>query len=302
MARRVVGPRLRSRFPTVALPKYAEIYVFGALWAVAVLLPMLEVVVLSVLKAHGLRIQWAFSLHAYQDILETDRWKVVVRTLQVAATVTLFCLVTGFPFAVWLAKRARSPLLVQLIRISLTVPFFLDPSARTLVWRSILGSSGLINTLLLKLHLIDAPIEWLLFSDFAVYLGLVLPYFPNMVWPIYIAVLLIDDGLLEASADLGAGPGTTLRHVVIPLAMPGIIAGLIFTFVPILGDGVVPTLLGGGEKEYLADSVMSLSTTMSYAEAAAMATIVLGITVALLGLFWLFRRRIAVGQQAEAAA
>jgi ABC-type spermidine/putrescine transport system permease subunit I len=276
------------------MPRHFEIYGFALLWALAVLLPMGFVVVLSFLKARGVRVDWTPTLQAYRDILETDRWEVVLRTLQAGAIVTLICLVAGFPFALWLAKRARSPLTVQLVRISLTVPFFLDPSARTLVWRSILGSSGLVNTLLLQLHLVAAPVKWLLFSDFAVYLGLVLPYFPNMVWPIYLAIMLIDDGLIEASADLGAGPGTTVRNVVLPLAMPGVIAGLIFTFIPILGDGVVPTLLGGGEKEYLADSVLSLSTSMSYSVAAAMATIVLVLTLALLCLFWLFRRRLAM--------
>jgi ABC-type spermidine/putrescine transport system permease subunit I len=278
-----------------ALPKHIEVYGFGVLWALGVLVPMVFIVVLSFLKARGLRIEWVPTLQAYRDIMETDRWEVVVRTLEVGALVTLFCLLTGFPFAVWLAKGAKSPVLVQLVRIGLTVPFFLDPSARTLVWRSILGSSGLINTMLLQLHLIGEPVKWLLFSDFAVYLGLVLPYFPNMVWPVYLAVMLIDDGFLEASRDLGAGPATMLRTIIIPLAMPGVIAGLIFTFIPILGDSVVPTLLGGGEKEYLADSVMSLSTSMNYAVAEAMATIVLVLTLLLLGCFWLFRRRMAGG-------
>jgi spermidine/putrescine transport system permease protein len=178
--------------------------------------------------------------------------------------------------------------------MALTVPFFLDASARTIVWRAVLGTSGLINTALIKLHLIDAPIQWLLFSDFSVYLGLIGPYFPNMVMPIYLSILLIDNDLLQASADMGASPATTLRSVVIPLAMPGIVAGMIFTFVPVMGDSVVPTILGGGKKEYLADAVMSLSTSMNYSGAAAFATIILTIVAASLPAFWLVRRRSAV--------
>jgi putative spermidine/putrescine transport system permease protein/spermidine/putrescine transport system permease protein len=271
----------------------APVYGFALIWVAGVIVPTLISVVFSFLHARGMHIQWQFSLHAYDDIIETGRWEVVLRTLTAAALVTLICLLVGFPFALWLGKRARSPVLIQLIRMFLTVPFFLDPSARTLVWRSVLGSAGLINTGLTRLHLIRAPIEWLLFSDVSVYFGLIGPYFPNMVWPIYLAVVLIDDDLIAASADLGASPATTLRRVILPLAMPGILAGIIFTFIPVMGDSIVPNVLGGGKKEYLADSVMSLSTNMNYPGAAAFATIILGLSAILLGGFLLLRRSAA---------
>ena len=207
---------------------------------------------------------------------------------------SLICLACGFPFALWLAKRARPARLIQIIWMSLTIPFFLDPSARTIVWRTVLGSTGLVNTVLQRLHVTHAPIEWLLFSDFSVYLGLIGPYFPNMVMLIYLSILLIDDELLQASADLGASPWATLRRIVIPLAMPGIVAGVIFTFVPVMGDSVVPNILGGGNREYLADAVMSLSTSMNYSGAAALATIIVSMAAILVPLFWLARQRAAV--------
>ncbi|MDB5397941.1 MAG: hypothetical protein JWM91_5447 [Rhodospirillales bacterium] len=275
------------------------VHIFAIVWAVAVLVPVIISVFFSLLRAHGLRIQWNISLHAYRDIIESGRWEVVVRTLTAAAAITAICLIVGFPFALWLAKRAKSEKLIQFVWMALTVPFFLDPSARTLVWRGVLGSTGLVNTALMKLDLIDAPMGWLLFSDFSVYLGLIGPYFPNMVMPIYLAILLIDNDLIQASADLGATPAKTLRSIIIPLAMPGIMAGIIFTFVPVMGDSIVPSILGGGKKEYLADTVMSLSTSMNYAGAAAFATIILLLTGILLGLFLLFRRR-AVGPGAVA--
>jgi ABC-type spermidine/putrescine transport system permease subunit I len=269
----------------------APVHIFAALWAATVALPIAISVIVSLLNSHGMRIQWTISLHAYRDIIETGRWQVLVRTATAAAIVTAICLLVGFPFALWLAKRAKSQKLIQFVWMCLTVPFFLDPSARTLVWRGVLGSTGLINTALMKLHLVSAPIDWLLFSDFSVYLGLVGPYFPNMVMPIYLAILLIDNDLIQASADLGATPAQTLRNVIIPLAMPGIVAGVIFTFVPVMGDSIVPTLLGGGKKEFLADTVMSLSTAMNYSGSAAFATIILALTGLLALLFVLFRRR-----------
>ncbi len=280
--------------------EHSEIYAFGAVWAIGALAPMLLVVGLSVLRVHGVRIDWTLSLDSYRDIIETGRWEVVLRTVEVAAIVTLICLAAGFPFAYWLAKRARSRALVAFVQICLTVPFFLDPSARVIVWRTILGSTGLVNTALIKLHMIGAPLEWLLFSDFSVYLGLIAGYFPNMVWPVYLSVMLIDDELLKASADLGASPAATMRNIVIPLAMPGLLAGTIFTFIPILGDSVVPTLLGGGKTEYIADSVMNLSTSMNYSVAAAFAAIVLALLFGLLALLWLARRRISFGRGAVA--
>jgi ABC-type spermidine/putrescine transport system permease subunit I len=269
----------------------SSVYALAALWSLGVLLPTMISVLLSILGAHGVRIRWTFSLDTYRQMLESGRWEVVARTMGVASMVSVICLLCGFPFALWLAKRIKSKPLLQLIWVALTIPFFLDASARTIVWRGVLGTSGLINTALLKVHFIQSPIEWLLFSDFSVYLGLIGPYFPNMVMPIYLAIVLIDDELLKASADLGASPAATLRHVVIPLAMPGIVAGTIFTFVPVMGDSVVPLILGGGKKEYLADAVMSLSTSMNYSGAAGFASIMLTVVAVLLGAFWYARHR-----------
>ncbi len=256
------------------------------LWIAGALVPLALVPVISMLHQRGLRIDAALSLQAYRDLNETGRWVVVLRTLAAAAIVTAICLLLGFPFAFWLAKRARSRVVIEAVWICLTVPFFLDPAARTLALRTLLGAEGPVNALLQALHVTREPVSWLLFSDFAVYLGLVGPYFPNMVWPIYLSLMLIGDDLIEASRDLGAGPWATLRLTVLPLALPGIVAGCVFTFVPILGDGVVPALLGGGKQEYLADTVMSLSTSMNYSGAAAVSTIVLALGAGLVALFW----------------
>lgn len=237
-----------------------------------------------------MRVSWSLTLGAYESIIESGRWRVLLRSGGMAFLVTSVCLVGALPFALWLAKRARSEWLKQGIWICLTVPFFLDPSARTLVWRAVLGSTGIVNTFFLESGLIRDPISWLLFSDFAVAFGLIPSYFPNMVWPIYLAILLIDDDLIVASRDLGATPFQTLTTVVLPLAAPGIVAGIIFTFIPVLGDNVTTNLLGGGKKEYVADSVTSLVTTMNYAGAAAFATIVLVVTALLISSLWLVER------------
>jgi ABC-type spermidine/putrescine transport system permease subunit I len=121
-----------------------------------------------------------------------------------------------------------------------------------------------------------------------------------MVMPIYLAISLIDKSLPQASADLGASPAATLRHVIIPLAMPGIVAGAIFSFVPIMGDGIVSNILGGGNQAYLADSIMALSNAMNYSGAAAITMCLLGISGALLAVFYLAMRRVEPGAAAAA--
>lgn len=281
---------MRPSPPVAAGPVIA--WGLGASWALVVLIPLGIGIGLSILRHRGFHVVWSFSLQNYRDLAEVGRVGVVLHTAAMAAVVSLSCLVCGFPLALWLAKTARG-WKAQLIWICLTLPFFLDPSARTLVLRLVLGANGLVNGALLSLHLVDVPQRWLLFDDFAIWLGLVGPYFPNMVWPIALSLMLVDDGLIDASHDLGAGSWDTLRLVLLPLIAPGLVAGTVMTFIPALGDSVVPDLLGGGRHEYLADSVLSLSTAMNYGGASAMATIVF----ALLGLsclpIVLLRRRLA---------
>ncbi len=271
----------------------AQTGLLAAGWGVAVLLPLLSGLLLAIMQHRGLHLRWGFSLAAYRDLVATGRIGVVLDTAWMAALVSVLCLLFGFPLALWLARDARSGFAMQLVWLCLTVPFFLDPSARGLALRLMLSAGGPVNSVLLHLHLVHQPVRWLLFSDFAVMIGLLGPYFPNMVWPIYLSLTLIDPALFDASRDLGASPSQTLRLMILPLALPGILAGVIMTFIPALGDNVVPDLLGGGRTEYIADSVMALSTSMNYAGASALATVVFALLGLLLLPFFTLRRMLA---------
>ena len=163
------------------------------------------------------------------------------------------------------------------------------------MWRSILGREGLINLLLTGLGITDHPLDWLLFSEFAIAVGSIGPYFPSMVWPLYISLSLIDDELIKASRDLGAGPLTTFRFVILPLALPGVAAGIIFTLVPLLGDNVVSPLLGGGQVLMIGEAVNGLIGVLNYAGAAAVSTLVLLVIFVLQWFFWLALRRMGSG-------
>ena len=268
------------------------VYGYMVIWVLGVIVPLLGIVVFSFFSTKGIRFLFDPTVNSYVEIVTTGRYQVALRSLRLMSTVTLFELLIAFPFALWLAKGVKSYFVKITTFTLLSVPFFLTPAARTIVWRVVLGREGLVNTVLMQLGLIDAPLDWLLFSEFSIHLAFIGPYFPAMVWPIFLAMALIDDELLEASTDLGASPWHTLRYIIIPLSMPGIVAGVVFTFVPMLGDNVIPKLVGGGQIWLLGGSMYNLITAMNYSVAAAMSAIVLLLMATLQVVLWLVFRRI----------
>jgi len=164
-----------------------------------------------------------------------------LKSLQVAAISTLILLLIAYPVAYALARAPRpwQGMLVLLI----ILPFWTSFLIRVYAWINILQHDGLLNQALIALHVIDAPITWLA-TDTAVYLGIVYSYFPFMVLPLFAALERMDNALLEAAADLGSPPWRTFFSVTVPLSLPGIVAGTLLCFVPIVGEFVVPDLLG----------------------------------------------------------
>src|ERR1700704_3105578 len=184
----------------------------------------------------------ALALDNYATIF-TDRlylwsyWK----SLQVATISTAILLLIGYPVAYALARAPRrwQATLVLLV----VLPFWTSFLIRVYAWINILQHDGLLNQALIGLHVIDHPVTWLA-TDQAVYLGIVYSYFPFMVLPLYAALEKLDDTLLEAAADLGAPPWKTFLTITVPLSLPGIVAGALLCFIPIMGEFVIPDLLG----------------------------------------------------------
>jgi spermidine/putrescine transport system permease protein len=253
---------------------------FLILWTGLVVLPLLVIVFFSFLQMHSYRVVYELTLATWQSLIESGRWLSAVRTLRVALTVTVIELLLAFPFALWLAKGCKSKPAKAAIVTLLTIPFFLDASSRIIVWRSILGTAGIVNTTMMQLGLVHQPVEWLLYSEFAVHFGMLGTYFPTMVFPIFMIVTLVDDEYLQASSDLGGSPWQTLRYIILPMSLPGIVAGIVFTLVPLMAAFVEPEMLGGGFVDLLGDSVSSALQNLKYPTAAALSTVV----VALLGL------------------
>jgi spermidine/putrescine transport system permease protein len=270
------------------LKKYNHypIVFFALSWLVFVILPLLLVVMMSFLKTKGIKIKWDWGFYSYMKMIRFGGDDVVLQTIRIGLTVTVINFLIAFPFAFWLAKTLKNISFKLLIFTALTVPFFLSPVSRVIVWRSILGLDGLLNNFFINIGLIDKPIEWLIFSEFAVHLGLMAQYFPSMVWPLYLSISLIDDETIEASLDLGAGIVRTTIWVILPLALPGVIAGIIFCLVPMLGDAVIPQQMGGGNILTISHSLSNYIGSRSYVLGAAIASIVLLVLIILIVILW----------------
>ena len=264
---------------------------FLVVWFVLVIAPLLVLFAYSFFETKNYATIYEPSLNTWISLLESGRLGVTLRTLRIALTVTVIDLVIAFPFALWLAKGATSKSTRAVVIALLTIPFFLDISSRTIIWRAILGENGAINALLMQLGLVEAPISWMLYTEWSVHFGLIIASFPTMVLPIYLAVSIIDDALIQASGDLGASPAQTLFRVIVPLAMPGITAGIVLTLGMVLAAWIEPSMLGGGFVNLLSNSVESAYTALRYPVVAALSTFVIVLLVLLLVILLAVARR-----------
>ncbi len=179
----------------------------------------------------------------YQLLLEDSLYlSALLGSLKVAALSTLFCLLIGYPMAYAIARSPshwRLPLLMLII-----LPFWTSFLIRIYAWIGILKGNGLLNQLLMGLGLIDTPLT-IMHTPIAVYIGVVYNYLPFVVLPLYATLIRLDLTLLEAAADLGCRPWKQFLLITLPLSMPGVLAGAMLVFIPVMGEFVIPDLLGG---------------------------------------------------------
>ena len=265
---------------------------FLVVWVIIVIVPLLIMVAHSFFEMKQYRVVYDGSFKTWESLIDSGRWIAGLRTLRIVLVMTAIEFLVAFPFALWLAKVCKSKATKAVIITLLTIPFFLDPSSRTIIWRAILGKNGIINFVLMETGVISEPIEWMLFSEFAVHFGILAPYFPTMVFPIFLVISLIDDDYLEASRDLGASKLQTLFRIILPLSLPGIVAGGVFTMVPLMATWVEPEMLGGGFVNLLGPSVDAAMRELKYPTAAALSVFVVALLVIFLALLILATRRL----------
>ncbi len=206
--------------------------------------------------------------------------EVLFRSMRIAASVTLCSLLLGYPLAYFLSVHARrKELLYQLV----IVPLWVSYLVRGYAWKTILGSDGVLNGFLQYLHLTREPVSFFLYSPFAVVLMLTHIYTPFVFLPIYASLEHIPRSLVEASQDLGASPRKTFLRVILPLSLPGLLAGATFAFVLTLGDFLAPLLVGGPSGTMIANIVQSLfGAAYDWPLGAAISVCILLLTIALL--------------------
>jgi spermidine/putrescine transport system permease protein len=209
----------------------------------------------SVSSAQVILHNW--NLQNYLQLVHNPIYlQVLFRSMRIAASVTVFALLLGYPLAYYLSFHAakRKDLLYQLV----IIPLWASYLVRGYAWKTILGSDGVLNGFLQYLHITHRPVEFFLYSPFAVIITLTHIYTPFTLLPIYASLEHIPRNLVEASHDLGASPWSTFRRVILPLSLPGVLAGATFAFVLTLGDFLAPLLVGGPSGIMISNVVVSL--------------------------------------------
>jgi spermidine/putrescine transport system permease protein len=224
----------------------------GALWLLLFfIIPSLLIVVYSFLERRsGGGVEWVFSLDAYIKLFTPTEGSIFVNDFVIIflrsfwwATITTFvCLLIGYPLAFYIAQQ--SPATRSAMLFLVMIPFWTNFLVRTYAWKFILNNNGLINTLLSSLGLSRVAI---INTPTAILIGLVYGSLPFMVLPLYASIEKFDFSLVEAGQDLGANYLKIFTRIFLPLTMPGVVAGCVLVFIPVVGQYVVPTILGGGK-------------------------------------------------------
>ena len=282
------GGRRRRVAGLLALP--------AALWYLGFLIaPLLVLVVMSVgERSPNGGYAPAFTTEQYQNL--SSRLTPLLNTLGLAALNTVICVLVAFPVAYTLALKVRGSWKLVLVAL-VVVPFWTSFLIRTYAWMTLLGANG-----------VPRMLGWIGFGDiqllntpFAVSVGIVYNYLPLMVLPMYVSLERLDRSFLEASRDLGAGPIATLRQIVLPLAAPGILSGIVLVFIPVMGEYLIPILLGGGKTYFLGNALADLflqSRNWPFGSALA-AIFVAGMIVLVGGYLALSRRLVRTGREAS---
>lgn len=220
-----------------------------------------------------------------QLIQDPQYYRVLFRSLKIAGSTALLALVLAYPLAYFLVFKVRSPSLRALLYMATIVPLWVSYLLRAYTWKTILGSEGVLNSFLIWSGLSSEPWEFFLYSQFAMVITLTYIFIPFMVMPIFSSLEKIPPNLVEASKDLGVGPIRSFVRIVLPLSMPGVIAGITFTFCLSFGDFVAPFLVGGPDGAMVATVIQSqFGSALNWPLGSALSTVMLAIVLIIISL------------------
>jgi ABC-type spermidine/putrescine transport system permease subunit I len=270
--------RLLGRWAFPALPiGFAVVFV---------LLPLALTIVVSFWTRVGLVVQPAFTFASYAAFFASARVLVLERSLLASIEATALSLLIAYPIAYFLVFKV-SPRAARTVLLMFTVPFLVNYIIRAFAWTWLLGRTGLINALLIATGLMNDPLDWLLYSDVAVLIGLVTSYMPFMIFPLWLSLAGIDRRLIQASWMLGAPLARTFLRVTLPLSLPGVFAAATFAFVGCFGENAIPVIMGGVGYQMMGNSIASAMDVLNYPLAAAISTVVLAAMMSLLLVWYL---------------
>jgi spermidine/putrescine transport system permease protein len=201
-------------------------------------------------------VQWDFGLGNYVQSFDPLYLNIYWRSLLIAAATTIICLMVSFPVAYYIALKSSRKWKNILLLLSI-VPFWTSFLLRTYAWMFLLRAEGFINSLLRQAGLIEQPVGWLLYSDFAVLVGQVYGELPFMILPLYVSLERLDVRLVEAAMDLGANRFRAFVNVVVPMTKVGIVTAVVLVFIPSLGAFITPDLLGGAKSAMIGNLIQN---------------------------------------------
>lgn len=227
--------------------------------------PATTYVALLVVVPLGILVVYSFWTQTYVSIDKTFTWAnyqealtdplvhyLLIQSITIAGLVTIATVALAYPIAYFIAFRTNKKSLWLLL---ITIPFWSSYLLRVFSWKLILGFNGVLNSALIGLGLIDEPLSFLLYNEFAVVLTLAHAWAPFAILPLYVSLQKVDRSLLEAATDLGCGPIRSFLRVTLPLTIPGIIAASLIIFIPTVGDYVTPALVGGSDGKMIANLI-----------------------------------------------
>jgi len=228
-------------------------------------------------------IELGFTLSNYTAVFDPLYINVFTSSMWMALKTTLLCILIGYPFAYFIAQKTQAKKTMLLLMV--IIPFLTNSLVRTYGWIILIRSEGIINNLLISLHLITEPLQ-ILYTDTGVMIGMVYTLLPFMILPLYSCIEKLDKSLLEAASDLGAKPRRAFAKVTLPLTMPGIFAGSILVFIPTLGYFFISDLLGGSKIMLIGNLIKNqFLTARNWPFGAALSIILIVITLLMVGAY-----------------
>lgn len=245
--------KTKHEFRANTLPALLMVGPVTLIMILLIAVPLIYVAVMSFCSIDEYyNVTFKLTLDNYIRLVNTDYLKIYAQSLGIAVVTTILCILIGYPFSYWIArtKSKKKKILYMLV----IIPFWTNSLIRIYGWRTFLGTSGWLNSVLMGLHIVKEPVDFLYQTGTTV-LGMVYCLIPFMILPLYTAIEKLDSSLLEASSDLGAKPVSTFLEVILPLTSSGIFSGSLMVFIPCLGYFFVSDILGGGNSDMIGNLI-----------------------------------------------